>query len=135
VRHRTVHSRQYTVRGQQWQTIQQALDAATGLLGLLAELPGPACDAHTHRGRNLRFGVPRDHQIATARGNGQVIARHLHALPGRGAPVDRIAQVIGYGDSVPTLPDDPTNAINRRISITILPPLKPKGDLMMNDKK
>jgi flagellar motor protein MotB len=49
--------------------------------------------------------------------------------------VDRIAQVIGYGDSVPTLPDDPTNAVNRRISITILPPLKPKGDLMMNDKK
>ena len=47
---------------------------------------------------------------------------------------DRIAQVIGYGDSVPTLPDDPTNAINRRISITILPPLKVKRDLMMNDK-
>ena len=49
--------------------------------------------------------------------------------------IDRISQVIGYGDSVPTLPDDPTNAVNRRISITILPPLKPKGDLMMNDKK
>jgi hypothetical protein len=48
--------------------------------------------------------------------------------------IDRIAQVIGYGDSVPTLPDDPTNAINRRISITILPPLKVKRDLMMNDK-
>ena len=48
--------------------------------------------------------------------------------------IDRISQVIGYGDSVPTLPDDPTNAVNRRISITILPPLKPKGDLMMNDK-
>lgn len=40
---------------------------------------------------------------------------------------DRIAQVIGYGDSVPTLPDDPTNALNRRISITVLPP-KVKGD-------
>ena len=49
--------------------------------------------------------------------------------------IDRIAQVIGYGDSVPTLPDDPTNAINRRISITILPPLKVKRDLMMNDKQ
>ena len=40
--------------------------------------------------------------------------------------VDRIAQVIGYGDSVPSLPDDPTNALNRRISITVLPP-KVKG--------
>jgi chemotaxis protein MotB len=49
--------------------------------------------------------------------------------------IDRIAQVIGYGDSVPTLPEDPTNAINRRISITILPPLKVKRDLIMNDKK
>ena len=35
---------------------------------------------------------------------------------------NRIAQVIGYGDSVPSLPNDPTNALNRRISITVLPP-------------
>ncbi len=47
--------------------------------------------------------------------------------------IERIAQVIGYGDSVPSMPEDPTNAINRRISITILPPLKAKRDLMMND--
>ena len=39
---------------------------------------------------------------------------------------DRIAQVIGYGDSVPSMPDEPTNPLNRRISITVLPPLKDK---------
>jgi chemotaxis protein MotB len=39
---------------------------------------------------------------------------------------DRIAQVIGYGDSVPSMPEDPTNPLNRRISITVLPPLKGK---------
>ena len=43
--------------------------------------------------------------------------------------IERIAQVIGYGDSVPTLPDDPTNALNRRISITVLPP-KIKNDTL-----
>lgn len=37
---------------------------------------------------------------------------------------DRITQVIGYGDSVPSMPGDPTNPLNRRISITILPPIK-----------
>lgn len=42
--------------------------------------------------------------------------------------LERIAQVIGYGDSVPTLPDDPSNALNRRISITVLPP-KVKNDI------
>lgn len=35
---------------------------------------------------------------------------------------DRISQVIGYGDSMPSLPADPKNALNRRISITVLPP-------------
>ena len=35
---------------------------------------------------------------------------------------DRIVQVIGYGDSVPSMPEDPTNPLNRRISITVLPP-------------
>ncbi len=45
--------------------------------------------------------------------------------------VERIAQVIGYGDSVPSLPEDPTNPLNRRISITVLPP-KVKGDVVMN---
>lgn len=35
---------------------------------------------------------------------------------------DRIAQVIGYGDSMPSLPNDPTNPLNRRISITVIPP-------------
>jgi flagellar motor protein MotB len=33
----------------------------------------------------------------------------------------RIAQVIGYGDSVPSIPSNPTSPLNRRISITVLP--------------
>jgi chemotaxis protein MotB len=45
-------------------------------------------------------------------------------------PVDRIAQVIGYGDSVPSMAQDPTNPLNRRISITIIPP-KIKGEVKM----
>lgn len=45
-------------------------------------------------------------------------------------PIDRIAQVIGYGDSVPSMPQDPTNPLNRRISITIIPP-KIKGEVKM----
>jgi len=76
---------------------------------------------------------------ATGYGNWELSGERANAarreLVAQNVSIDRIAQVIGYGDSVPTLPDDPTNAVNRRISITILPPLKPKGDLMMNDKK
>ena len=45
-------------------------------------------------------------------------------------PIERIAQVIGYGDSVPSLPNDPTNPLNRRISITVIPP-KIKGEIKM----
>ena len=45
-------------------------------------------------------------------------------------PIERIAQVIGYGDSVPSMPQDPTNPLNRRISITIIPP-KIKGEVKM----
>jgi chemotaxis protein MotB len=33
----------------------------------------------------------------------------------------RIARITGYAGSVPSLPDDPFNALNRRISITVLP--------------
>jgi flagellar motor protein MotB len=44
--------------------------------------------------------------------------------------VDRIAQVIGYGDSVPSMAQDPTNPLNRRISITVIPP-KIKGEVSM----
>jgi chemotaxis protein MotB len=76
---------------------------------------------------------------AVGYGNWELSSERANAarreLVAQNVSIDRIAQVIGYGDSVPTLPDDPTNAVNRRISITILPPLKPKGDLMMNDKK
>jgi flagellar motor protein MotB len=45
-------------------------------------------------------------------------------------PVERISQVIGYGDSVPSMPQDPINPLNRRISITIIPP-KIKGEVKM----
>ena len=76
---------------------------------------------------------------ATGYGNWELSGERANAarreLIAQKVSIDRIAQVIGYGDSVPTLPDDPTNAINRRISITILPPLKVKRDLMMNDKE
>lgn len=42
---------------------------------------------------------------------------------------DRISQVIGYGDSVPSIADDPTNPLNRRISITVIPPKTTTGEL------
>jgi len=45
-------------------------------------------------------------------------------------PIERISQVIGYGDSVPSMPQDPTNPLNRRISITIIPP-KIGGEVKM----
>jgi chemotaxis protein MotB len=45
-------------------------------------------------------------------------------------PIERISQVIGYGDSVPSMVQDPTNPLNRRISITIIPP-KIKGEVKM----
>lgn len=67
----------------------------------------------------------------TGYGNWELSAERANAarreLLAQKVAVERIAQVIGYGDSVPTLPDDPTNALNRRISITVLPP-KVKGE-------
>ena len=45
-------------------------------------------------------------------------------------PIERIAQVSGYGDSVPSMPADPTKPLNRRISITIIPP-KIAGEVKM----
>ena len=42
--------------------------------------------------------------------------------------IKRVGQVIGYGDSVPALPDDPKNALNRRISITVIPPKVVKNE-------
>lgn len=66
----------------------------------------------------------------TGYGNWELSSERANAarreLLAQNVTVDRIAQVIGYGDSVPSLPDDPTNALNRRISITVLPP-KVKG--------
>ena len=42
--------------------------------------------------------------------------------------IKRVGQVIGYGDSVPAMPDDPNNALNRRISITVIPPKEIKNE-------
>jgi len=42
------------------------------------------------------------------------------ALMEAGVPKEQVAQVIGMGDTAPLKSDDPTNPINRRISITML---------------
>lgn len=42
------------------------------------------------------------------------------ALMEAGVPKQQIAQVIGMGDTVPLLPEDPMSAQNRRVSITLL---------------
>lgn len=58
-------------------------------------------------------------------GNWELSAERANAarreLLSQQVKASRISQVIGYGDSRPSLPDDPTNALNRRISITVLP--------------
>lgn len=61
----------------------------------------------------------------TGYGNWELSAERANTarreLVARDVGSERIAQVIGYGDSVPSLPDDPANPLNRRISITVLP--------------
>ena len=58
-------------------------------------------------------------------GNWELSAERANAarreLLSNSVDIKRIAQVLGYGDSVPSLPQDPTNPLNRRISITVLP--------------
>jgi flagellar motor protein MotB len=49
------------------------------------------------------------------------IAHQLRTPLSKEVDIKRIAEVLGYGDSVPSLPNDPTNPLNRRISITVLP--------------
>ena len=61
----------------------------------------------------------------TGYGNWELSAERANAarreLLSKNVATTRISQVIGYGDSVPSLPKDPTNPLNRRISITVLP--------------
>jgi chemotaxis protein MotB len=61
----------------------------------------------------------------TGYGNWELSAERANAarreLLSKAVKSGRISQVIGYGESRPSLPDDPTNALNRRISITVLP--------------
>ena len=79
--------------------LEQVGAAGGGQLGLLPELLGPARDTHAHLRRDLRFGMTRDDQVATAGRDRQVEARNLHARTHRVALVDRIAQVaIDPGD-------------------------------------
>ena len=40
-----------------------------------------------------------------------------------GIPEEQIIAVVGHGDSQPALPQNPTSAVNRRVSITVLAPL------------
>ena len=61
----------------------------------------------------------------TGYGNWELSAERANSarreLLARNVASERISQVIGYGDSVPSIPDDPVNPLNRRISITVLP--------------
>ena len=61
----------------------------------------------------------------TGYGNWELSAERANTarreLVARDVGSERIAQVIGYGDSVASLPEDPANPLNRRISITVLP--------------
>lgn len=75
-------------------------------------------DATPYSGGGLGYG---NWELSTERAN--AARRELLAQK---VELNRIAQVIGYGDSVPSMPEEPTNPINRRISITVLPPLKDK---------
>jgi flagellar motor protein MotB len=67
----------------------------------------------------------------TGYGNWELSAERANAarreLLSKEVKSTRISQVIGYGDSRPSLPDDPTNALNRRISITVLPTITMPG--------
>ena len=42
----------------------------------------------------------------------------------RGLDEGHFEAVVGYGDSRPVLPDDPKNAVNRRVSITVIAPFE-----------
>lgn len=70
-------------------------------------------DASKYAGGETGYG---NWELSTERANSarrELLAREVRS--------ERIAQVIGYGDSVPSLPQDPVNPLNRRISITVLP--------------
>ena len=70
-------------------------------------------DATPYAGGALGYG---NWELSAERANAarrELIAKEVN--------IQRIAQVTGYGDSVPSLPKDPTNPLNRRISITVLP--------------
>jgi chemotaxis protein MotB len=78
-------------------------------------------DATSYSGGVTGYG---NWELSTERAN----AARRELLAQNVAP-QRIAQVIGYGDSVPSMPEDPTNPLNRRISITVLPPIKEKAGI------
>ena len=82
-------------------------------------------DATGYAGGSTGYG---NWELSTERANAarrELLAQKISA--------DRIAQIIGYGDSMPSIPEDPTSPLNRRISITVLPPLKEKGQPLSFD--
>lgn len=62
---------------------------------------------------------------ATGYGNWELSSERANAarreLLSKDVPPERISQVIGYGDSRPSIPENPLSPLNRRISITVLP--------------
>lgn len=74
-------------------------------------------DATKFGGADTGFG---NWELSAARANA---ARRELLL--RGLEERSISEVVGYGDSRPALPEDPNNAVNRRVSITVIAPLIP----------
>ncbi len=69
-------------------------------------------DSTAFRGGENGYG---NWELSTDRANAS-----RRALTDSGVPASRIQNVIGKADSDPLLPNDPTNAANRRISIVLL---------------
>lgn len=72
-------------------------------------------DATKYAGGDLVYG---NWELSAERANA---ARRELLL--RGIEPERISEVVGYGDSRPALPNDPNNALNRRVSITVIAPV------------
>ena len=62
---------------------------------------------------------------ATGYGNWELSTERANSarreLLSKDVATGRISQVIGYGDSRPSIPENPMSPLNRRISITVLP--------------
>jgi chemotaxis protein MotB len=72
-------------------------------------------DGTKYAGGDMAYG---NWELSTERANS---ARRELLM--RGIEPGRISEVVGYGDSRPALPNDPNNALNRRVSITVVAPV------------